>query len=80
MNGVVVGSIEDNGEDMDVKLRSSVFRDDVNLEKILSLPIPTANENFALRDFVDSTLSNATAAISREDGKIQITVDSDLEQ
>lgn len=79
MNGLTVGTIEDNGEDIDVKLRSSQFADDVKMEDILSIPITVGTANYVVRDFVDSTLSNATATVSREDGKLQITVDANLD-
>ena len=34
---------------------------------------------YRVGDFVDVVLTNATASVAREDGKIQITVDADLE-
>ncbi len=79
MNGITVGSIEDNGEDMDVKVKSDKFWDDVKMEDILSIPIIVGTTNYMLHDFIDTTVSNATATVARENGKIQITVESDLE-
>lgn len=80
MNGITVGSIEDNGEDMSIKVKSGLFTDDVKMEDILSIPLTIGIQNFMIRDFVDTTISNATATVSRENGKIQITVESDLEK
>lgn len=80
MNGITVGSVEDNGEDMSIKIKSDTFTDDVKMEDILSIPLTISTQNFIIRDFVDTTISNATATVSRENGKIQITVESDLEK
>lgn len=80
INGITVGSIEDNGEDMDVKIKTDKFSDDVKMDDILSIPINVGNANFVIRDFVDTTLSNAIAVVTREDGNIQITVESDIEK
>lgn len=78
--GMTIGTIEDNGIDMDIKLKSSRFGDDVKMDDILSLPITIGNTSYAVRDFVDPTITNATATVSRESGKIQITVESNLEK
>jgi multidrug efflux pump subunit AcrB len=80
LNGITVGTVEDNGTDMDVRIKSSRFGDDVKMEDILSLPITVGAANYAVRDFVDTTLTNATATVAREDGNIQITVESNLEE
>jgi uncharacterized protein YgbK (DUF1537 family) len=39
MNGITVGTVEDNGEDMSVILKSGKFLEDVRLEDILAIPI-----------------------------------------
>lgn len=39
MNGVTLGSVEDDGEDMSVILKSSQFVGDVRIEDISSIPI-----------------------------------------
>ena len=39
MNGVTIGSIEDDGEDMNVILKSSQFQGDVRIEDILAIPL-----------------------------------------
>lgn len=80
VNGITVGSIEDNNEDMDIKIRSSKFDDDIKMDDILSIPITVGTSSYVVRDFVDTTISNATAVVSREDGKIQITADANLEK
>ncbi len=65
---------------MDVKIKTDKFSDDVKMDDILSIPINVGNGNFVIRDFVDTTLSNAIAVVTREDGNIQITVESDIEK
>jgi multidrug efflux pump subunit AcrB len=79
LNGITVWTVEDNGSDMDVKIKSSRFSDDVKMEDILSLPISIGTSNYLVQDFVDSTITNATATVARENGKIQITVESNLD-
>ncbi len=79
MNGVTVWSVEDNGEDMNILLKSDIFREEVRIEDIMSLPIIIGNITYNVGDFVDVVISNATAAVSRVDGDIQITVDADIE-
>lgn len=77
LNGVKIASIEDNGDDIDVVLKSSKFQGDLDMNNILSIPISVGQNTYLVWDFVDSTISNATANISRQDGKIQITIDAD---
>ena len=80
INGVTVWTIEDNGEDMSVILKSSQFRESIVLEDILSIPIAVWTINYRIGDFVESQLTNATASITRVDWDIQITVDADIEE
>lgn len=80
MNGVTLGSVEDDGEDMNIIVKSSQFLDDVKLEDVLSIPLTVWTSRYVVWDFVESRITNATANISRQDGDIQITVDADLEQ
>lgn len=79
MNGVTIGTVEDDGEDMNVVLKSSQFGDDVRVEDVLSIPLTVGTTTYHIGDFVESRLTNATASITRENGDIQITVDADLE-
>lgn len=79
MNGMTIGTVEDNGEDMSVMLKTSQFQGEVRLEDVLSIPISVWNTTYNVWDFVESELTNATASISREDGNIQISVEADLE-
>lgn len=79
LNGVKVASIEDSGNDIDILVKSSQFEGSVDLNNVLSLPIQIGPTSYRVGDFIESTLSNATANITREEWKIQITIDADLE-
>jgi multidrug efflux pump subunit AcrB len=80
INGVTVASIEDNGQDMNIILKTSQFQDEIKPEDILAIPLQVWPISYVVWDFVEVKLTNATARVAREDGKIQITVDGDLEQ
>ena len=79
LNGVTLWSIEDNGEDMSVILKSSQFGENIRIEDILWVPIVVGQTTYQIGDFIESHLTNATASITRVDGNIEITVDADLE-
>lgn len=79
INWVTVGSVENNGEDMNVVLKSSQFWTNIRMEDILSIPITVGQTTYMVSDLVDNKINNATEKISRNDGDIQITVDADLE-
>lgn len=79
MNGVKVASVEDAGNDIDVLIKSSQFDGSVDLNNVFSLPITLGQNTYRIGDFIESALSNATANIARENGKIQITIDADVE-
>ncbi len=79
LNGIKIGTIEDAGNDIDILLKSSQFNGDVDVNNILSLPLVVGPTTYRVGDFVESRISGATANISRQDGKIQITIDADAE-
>ncbi|NDK07700.1 hypothetical protein EOM39_00465 [Candidatus Gracilibacteria bacterium] len=80
MNGVNVGSIEDNGTDMDVYVKQSNFREEVNIDDIMNSSFSYAGKIYQVGNFVEYNAKNSIASISSEDGKITITVDADLEK
>lgn len=79
LNGIKVGTIEDSGNDMDVLIKSSRFRGDIDMNALFSLPIVVWANTYRVGDFIASRASNATQQISRQDGKIQITIEADTE-
>ncbi len=79
MNGITVGSIEDNGEDMNIILKSDTFAKEARMEDILGIPFLVGTTSYKIGNFVDSRTKNAVASVNREAGKVQISVESDLE-
>jgi multidrug efflux pump subunit AcrB len=80
MNGVTVGSIEDNGEDMNVILKTDTFATESRMEDILSIPFTVWPTTYTVGNFIDTKTQNAIASINRENGKVQIAVEADLEK
>jgi multidrug efflux pump subunit AcrB len=79
MNGITVGTVEDNGEDMSVVVKTDMFLSGALMEDVLGLPFTLWPTTYRIGDFVDTRAQNAVAAIKREDGNVQITVDADLD-
>lgn len=79
INGIKVGTIEDNGNDRDVLLKLEKFQNDISPEDIQWITFSYAGKTYRVGDFLDVRSENAIASIKRKDGKIQITVDADLE-
>ncbi len=79
MNGITVGSIEDNGEDMNIILKSDTFKNEARMEDILGIPFTIGSTNYTIGNFVDTRTQNAVASVNREAGKVQISVEADLE-
>ena len=80
MNWVTVGSIEDNGEDMSVILKTSTFASWAKMEDILWISFNVWNTSYKVWNFIETKTQNAIASVNREDGKVQIAVEADLEQ
>lgn len=78
MNWVNVWSIEDNWSDMDVYIKQSNFREVVNVEDIMNSTFNFAWKNYQVWNFVEYNTKNSIASIAREDWKIIISVDADL--
>ncbi|MDD3302890.1 MAG: efflux RND transporter permease subunit [Candidatus Gracilibacteria bacterium] len=80
MNGINVGAIEDNGSDMDIYIKQENFREDVNIEDILNSTFTYAGKTYQIGNLIEYNTKNSIASISREDGKIIISVEADLEK
>lgn len=80
MNGVNVWSIEDNNEDMDVVIKTDTFIDEAKMEDILGISFVVGTTTYQVGNFIDTRTQNAIASVNREDGKVQISVEADLEQ
>lgn len=79
MNGIAVGSIEDNGDDMNIVLKSDRFIQEAKLEDILGISFTIGATTYKIGNFVDNKVQNAIASVNRENGKVQITVEGDLD-
>lgn len=78
MNWVTVGSIEDNGDDMNIILKSDKFIQEAKMEDILGISFAIGTSNYKVGNFVDTKVQNAIASVNRENWKVQITVEWDL--
>lgn len=79
-NGLKVGSIDDNGMDMDVMLKDDRFLDDVSADMILDIPITVGKTKYRIGDFVTVNVSNSVSSISQKDGTIRITINADAKE
>lgn len=79
MNGVTIGTVEDNGDDMNVVVKTDTFLSGALMEDVMNISFNMGNSTYRIGDFVDMNIQNAVAVIKREDGKVQITVDANLE-
>lgn len=80
INGANVGSIEDNGEDIDVVVRTAEYSDAIDPQAIINHNFAYAGKTYRIGDFVDSTVKNAVASVKREEGKITIVAEGDVEK
>jgi HAE1 family hydrophobic/amphiphilic exporter-1 len=80
MNGMNVGSVEDNWTDMDIYLKQSNFRDVVNVEDIMNSTFSFAWKSYQVWNFIEYNTKNSIASVAREDWKIIISVQADLEK
>lgn len=80
MNWVNVWSIEDDWTDMDMIIKQSNFRDIINVDDILNSTFTYMWKTYQVWNFANYSPSNSIASISREDWKIVIVVEADVEK
>ncbi|MCH2188389.1 efflux RND transporter permease subunit [Candidatus Gracilibacteria bacterium] len=78
-NGLKAGSIKSEFEDNDIVLKVAEFEEDLSPSDIENLVIQTRVGKFRVGDFASYELTSGLSSISREDRKITISVESDLE-
>ena len=49
------------------------------MENILSIPFTIGTTSYRVGEFLDTKTQNAIASVNRENGKVQIAVEADLE-
>lgn len=78
-NGIKAWSIKSEFEDNDIVLKVKDFDENLKPEDISNLMIDTKVWKIRVGDFVEYNFDKSLSSIGREDWKIVITVDSDLE-
>jgi multidrug efflux pump subunit AcrB len=64
---------------MNVILKTDTFLHEARMEDILAIAFNVGNTSYRIGNFVDTKTQNAIATVNRENGKVQITVEADLE-
>ncbi len=77
--GIWAGSIQSSYEDNDIVLSVDEFEDKVNPQEILDLLVATKIGEVRVGDYASYTFQPWLSSIWRDDGKITISVNSDLE-
>lgn len=76
--GVKAGSVTVNDEDIDIVVKSDTHYDSLELDRILSQTISTAEGPVTLASLVHYEFRNALVEVRREDGDLTISVESDV--
>jgi multidrug efflux pump subunit AcrB len=79
MNGVGVGTVTHNGEDLDVVLKYRQFINTIKPDDILSHTFSVGPKTYRLGDFVEPIFKNAVASVKREAGLVTVSVGADFE-
>lgn len=77
MNGVTVGTIADNGEDLNIVVKYRESTSDIKPEFIEGHIFTYAGKKYRLGDFLKQNLTNSIASIKRESGMVTISVSAD---
>ncbi len=80
INWVKVWSIEDNWTDMDIYVKQSNFIDQVIIDDILNSNFNYLWKTYLIWNFVEYNVENSIESIWRENWKIIVLVDADLEK
>lgn len=79
MNGVGVGTIAHDGEDLDVTLKYSQFINVIKPDDILAHTFSVGPKTYRMGDFIDPVFKNAVASVKREAGLITVSIGADVE-
>lgn len=80
MNGVGVGTITHNGEDLDAILKYRQFINVIKPDDILAHTFSIGPKTYRLGDFVEPVFKNAVASVKREAGLVTVSVGADFEE
>jgi HAE1 family hydrophobic/amphiphilic exporter-1 len=79
MNGVGVGTIAHDGEDLDVILKYAQFINVIKPDDILGHTFSVGSKTYRMGDFIDPVFKNAVASVKREAGLITVSIGADFE-
>lgn len=80
VGGVIIGSVEYRGLDIDMRIKSSRFLSQLDPRTLADMKIDLGGKSWRVGDLVDIETSNAIASISSENGDITISVESDNQE
>lgn len=80
MNGVGVGTIAHDGEDLDVILKYEQFINVIKPDDILAHTFSVGPKTYRMGDFVEPVFKNAVASVKREAGLVTVSVGADFEE
>jgi len=79
MNGVGVGTIAHDGEDLDVILKYAQFINVIKPDDILAHTFSVGPKTYRMGDFIDPVFKNAVASVKREAWLIIVSIGADFE-
>ncbi|NDK10237.1 efflux RND transporter permease subunit [Candidatus Gracilibacteria bacterium] len=79
LSGLSAGTIASQYEDNEIKVQIAEYKDSVSPTDIQNIIISTAQGQVRVGDYLDYSFEPALSSINRLDGKINISVESELE-
>lgn len=77
-NGLKVGEIERDGKDIDIVLKNDHFTGDVTPNTILDIPLIAGKNTYRIGDFLEMKPQNSVSSITRDNGKVEISIGADI--
>ncbi|MDD2907242.1 MAG: efflux RND transporter permease subunit [Candidatus Gracilibacteria bacterium] len=77
-NGIKAGSIKSDYEDNDIVLKIAQFEDNLSPEDIDNLMVNTSIGKVRVGDFITTEFAKSISSITRENGRVSITVEADI--
>lgn len=79
MNGVGVGTIAHDGEDLDVTLKYAQFINVIKPDDILAHTFSVGPKTYRMGDLLELVFKNSVASVKREAGLITVSIGADFE-
>ncbi|MDD3144571.1 MAG: efflux RND transporter permease subunit [Candidatus Gracilibacteria bacterium] len=77
-NGIKAGSIKSAYEDNDIVLKIAQFEDNLSPDDIDNLIVNTPIGKIRVGDFITTEFAKSISSITREDGRVSITIEADI--